>query len=83
MLPGQATNILEQMANGLPIALFRYNWTNAAEMQWEFAAPLPHTNTPPTRTMTYDADNQLAQQVDGYNVSGGFGRQPDQRPANQ
>jgi RHS repeat-associated protein len=29
-------------------------------MAWEFAAPLPHTNTPPMRNMTYDADNRLA-----------------------
>jgi RHS repeat-associated protein len=57
---GQVTNIWEQMANGLPIAWFRMNWTNSGNMAWEFAAPLPHTNTPPTRTMTYNADNQLA-----------------------
>ena len=56
---GQVTNILEQMANSLPIAWFRFNWNAAAEMQWEFAAPLPHTNTLPTRTMTYDDDNRL------------------------
>jgi RHS repeat-associated protein len=57
---GEATNILEQTALGFPIALFRYNWNNAAEAQWEFAAPLLHTNAPPTRTMTYDDDNRLA-----------------------
>jgi len=57
---GQTTNVLEQTAVGFPIALFRLNWNNAAEAQWEFAAPLPHTNTPPTRTMTYDDDNRLA-----------------------
>jgi RHS repeat-associated protein len=57
---GQPTNILEQTAIGFPIALFRFNWNNAAEMQWEFAAPLPHTNAPPARTMTYDDDNRLA-----------------------
>ena len=55
---GQVTNILEQMANTLPIAWFRLNWTNAA-MAWEFAAPLPHTNTLPHATMTYDDDNRL------------------------
>src|SRR5208283_3588933 len=65
---GQLTNIWEQMANSLPIAWFRLNWTNSGNMAWEFAAPLPHTNTPPTRMMTYDADNQLAT-VDGNNVS--------------
>jgi len=57
---GQSTNIIEMTAANLPIALFRYNWNNAAEMQWEFAAPLPHAVTVPTRTMTYDDDNRLA-----------------------
>jgi RHS repeat-associated protein len=57
---GEATNILEQTGIGFPIALFRFNWNSAAEVQWEFAAPLPHTNAPPTRTMTYDDDNRLA-----------------------
>jgi RHS repeat-associated protein len=56
---GQATNIYEQMANSLPIAIFKYNWTNSGNMAWEFAAPLPHTNTVPTRNMTYDDDNRL------------------------
>jgi RHS repeat-associated protein len=65
---GEPTNILEQTVLGFPIALFSYNWNNAAEAQWEFAAPLPHTNTPPTRTMTYDADNRLAT-VDGNSVT--------------
>jgi RHS repeat-associated protein len=57
---GEATNILEQMANGLPIALMRYHWDLAARMSLDFVAPLPHTNSPPTRNMTYDADNELA-----------------------
>ena len=57
---GETTNILEQMANGLPIALFHQNWNPSGTMQWEFAAPLPHTATVPTRTMTYDDDNRLA-----------------------
>jgi RHS repeat-associated protein len=57
---GQPTNVLEQNSIGFPIALFRYNWNNAAESQWEFAAPMPHTNSPPSRTMTYDDDNRLA-----------------------
>jgi RHS repeat-associated protein len=64
----QATNILEETAIGFPIALFRLNWNNAAEAQWEFAAPLPHTNAPPSRTMTYDDDNELAT-VDGNSVT--------------
>jgi len=65
---GQLTNIWEQMANSLPIAWFRLNWTNSGNLAWEFAAPLPHTNTPPLRTMTYDADNQLST-VNGLNVT--------------
>jgi len=65
---GQATNIWEQMGNTLPIAWFRYNWSPNTTMQWEFAAPQPHTNSPPTRTMTYDDDNRLAS-VDGNNVT--------------
>jgi RHS repeat-associated protein len=65
---GEPTNVLEQMANGLPIALFRYAWNNADGMQWEFIAPLPHTNSPPTRQMTYNDDNELST-VDGFNVT--------------
>jgi RHS repeat-associated protein len=56
---GELTNIVEQMANTLPIAWFRFNWTNSGNMAWEFAAPLPHPVTVPTRTMTYDNDNRL------------------------
>jgi RHS repeat-associated protein len=57
---GQTTSIVEQLTNGAPIAFSRLNWDNAARVQWEFAAPLPHTNTaPPTRTMTFDDDNHL------------------------
>jgi RHS repeat-associated protein len=65
---GQPTNIWEQMANSLPIAWFRFNWGNAGTMGWEFAAPLPHSVTVPTRTMTYDADNRLST-VDGNSVT--------------
>ena len=65
---GQPTNILEQTAMGFPITLERFNWNNAAEVQWEFAAPMPHTNAPPTRTMTYDDDNRLAS-VDSSSVT--------------
>jgi len=64
---GQMTNILEQMSNSLPIAIFRHGWTNNGCMAWEFAAPLPHVATVPTRTMTYDADNRL-KTVNGTNV---------------
>ncbi len=65
---GQATNIMEQMSNSLPIAIFKFNWTNSGSMNWEFVAPLPHTTTVPTRTMTYDDDNRLAT-VNGANVT--------------
>lgn len=61
---GEATNILEQTGNGLPIALFRYQWDVAARMQWEFIAPLPHTNAPATRSMVFNRDDQL-ERVDG------------------
>jgi RHS repeat-associated protein len=65
---GQATNLLEANFMGFPLALFRYNWTNSGTIAWEFAAPLPHTNTPATRTMTYDDDNRLSK-VDGNSVT--------------
>jgi RHS repeat-associated protein len=65
---GQPTNILELTPVGFPIALFKFNWNNAAEAQWEFAAPLHNTNALPTRTMTYDDDNRLAS-VDGNSVT--------------
>lgn len=57
---GEATNILEQNTLGFPITLMRQNWDAAARMQWEFTAPLHNTNSMPTRTMTYDDDNELA-----------------------
>ena len=65
---GETTNILELMASGNAIAWFRYNWNVAAEAQWEFAAPLPHVTTLPTRTITYDDDNEL-KTVDGHTVT--------------
>jgi len=65
---GQATNIYEQMSNSLPIAIFKHGWTNTGSMAWEFAAPLPHTATVATRTMTYDDDNRLAT-VNGSSVT--------------
>jgi len=64
---GQATNILEQTVLGFPIAWFKFNWNAAAEVQWEFAAPLPHVASLPTRLMTYDDDNRLAT-FNGQNV---------------
>jgi RHS repeat-associated protein len=65
---GELTNVWEQMANSLPIAWCRFNWNSNSTMQWEFAAPLPHTNAPTSRTMTYNDDNQL-KTVDGLNVT--------------
>ncbi len=57
---GQTTNIVERTAAGEIINLFKFQWNSAARMDWEFAAPLPHAFTPPTRTMTFDDDNRLA-----------------------
>ena len=49
---GQAIDILEQIANTPPIAWLRHYWNPNTSMNWEFAAPLPHTNSVPTCTMT-------------------------------
>jgi len=57
---GQTTNIIEQTSGGNVIAFFKLNCNNAARVQWEFGAPLPHAYAPPTRTMTFDNDNRLA-----------------------
>ncbi len=65
---GEVTNIVEKTAGNQPIAMLVHDWNAAAEMQWEFAGPLPHAVTVPTRNMTYDADNELAT-VDGNNVT--------------
>jgi RHS repeat-associated protein len=65
---GELTNVWEQMPNGMPIVWCRFNWNSNSTMHWEFAAPLPHTNSPPTRDMSYNADNELAM-VDGLNVT--------------
>ena len=59
---------MEKTAGNQPIEVLVHNWNAAAEMQWEFAAPLPHAVTVPTRNMTYNADNQLAT-VDGNTVT--------------
>jgi RHS repeat-associated protein len=64
---GQTTNIIEKAASGLPISFFKLNWNNAARVQYEFAAPLPHAYTPPARTLSFDDDDQLAS-VGGINV---------------
>jgi len=56
---GETTNIVEKLTNNAPIAFFKLGWNSNATVQWEFAAPLPHSNAPPTRVMTYDDDNHL------------------------
>ncbi len=56
---GETTNIVEKTTTGFPIAFFTLGWTNSGRVAWEFAAPLPHTNPPPTRNMGYDGDNCL------------------------
>ena len=56
---GQTTNIVEETASGSVIAFFKLNWNAAARVEWEFAAPMPHAWTPPTRSMTFDDDNRL------------------------
>jgi len=39
---GQTTNIVEKTTTGFPIAFFKLNFNDAARVEWEFAAPLPH-----------------------------------------
>jgi RHS repeat-associated protein len=56
---GETTNIIEKTTTGFPIAFFTLGWTNSGRVAWEFGAPLPHTNPPPTRTMEFDDDNRL------------------------
>jgi RHS repeat-associated protein len=56
---GQTTNIIEKLANGAPIAFFKLKHNDAARVDWEFAAPLPHAYTPPARTNEFDDDNRL------------------------
>ena len=65
---GETTNIVEKLTNNAPIAFFKLNWNSAARVEWEFAAPLPHSNSVPTRTMTYDDDNRLLT-VNGQSVA--------------
>ena len=56
---GEVTNIIEEAASKFPIAFFTLGWTNSGRVAWEFAAPLPHTNAPPLRTMGYDYDDRM------------------------
>lgn len=50
------------------IALYKLGWDNAARMQTEYGAPLPHTAAMPTRNMTFDDDNRLTA-IDGNTVT--------------
>jgi RHS repeat-associated protein len=57
---GELTNIVDETTGKYPICFYTLNYNSAGRVQWEFKGPLPHSNAPPTRTMTYDADNRLA-----------------------
>jgi len=57
---GELTNIVEEATTKFPICFYTLHYNLAARTDWEFKGPLPHAYTPPTRTMTYDADNRLA-----------------------
>src|SRR6266404_2669634 len=57
---GELTNIVEQTASGGPIAFYKRHFNDAARVDWEFCAPLPHVYAPPSRTMTFDDDDRLA-----------------------
>ena len=65
---GQTTNIVERDGSGRPITYIRLGWDDAVRVSSEFTAPLPHSSTIPTRTMSYDDDNRL-QTVNGTSVS--------------
>ena len=57
---GELTNIVEQATTKFPICFYTLSYNPAGRVQWEFKGPLPHSNSVPTRTMTYDNDNRLA-----------------------
>jgi RHS repeat-associated protein len=57
---GELTNIVEQTTTKFPIAFHVLHYNLAARTDWEFKGPLPHSNSVPTRTMTYDNDDRLA-----------------------
>ena len=56
---GELTNIVERTTNQFPIAFYALHYNLAGRSDWEFKGPLPHTNTPPTRMMSFDSDNRL------------------------
>jgi RHS repeat-associated protein len=57
---GELTNIVEETTTKFPICFYTLHYNLAARTDWEFKGPLPHSNSIPTRTMTYDSDNRLA-----------------------
>ncbi len=57
---GELTNIVEKTAAQFPIAFQTLSYNRAGRVQWEFKGPLPHSNSVPARTMTFDNDNRLA-----------------------
>jgi RHS repeat-associated protein len=57
---GELTNIVEQTTTKFPIAFHVLHYNLAARTDWEFKGPLPHSNSPPTRSMTFDNDNRLS-----------------------
>lgn len=56
---GEYTNIVEQTTSKFPVAFYVLHYSPSGRTDWEFKGPLPHPFTPPTRNMTYDADNRL------------------------
>jgi RHS repeat-associated protein len=56
---GQPTNIIEKTTAGGGVAFWNLTWTNTGQISSEFAAPLPHAYTPPSRTLYFDDDNRL------------------------
>jgi len=65
---GELTNIIEQTISKFPISFYTLHYNPAGRTDWEFKGPLPHPFTPPTRSMTFDADNRLAT-FNGNNVT--------------
>jgi RHS repeat-associated protein len=65
---GELTNIIEHTTSQFPISFYALHYNLAGRSDWEFKGPMPHAFVPPTRTMTYDADNRLAS-FNGTNVT--------------
>jgi RHS repeat-associated protein len=56
---GETTNIIEKTTWNYPIAFYTLHYASSGRVDWEFGAPLPHTNSPANRTMSFDDDNRL------------------------